>query len=115
MRAFRAAFTACALLGLSACAGLYGPLPMPPATGAPEAVTVAGKDYIVTRSAVASQPGGELMRVYRPHGAAFDYSDGQTAKAVAVAFCKGYHRGLSPWAMGMFEPTGAWAFPGGCA
>lgn len=103
------------LSGLSACSGLFAPDPMPPPTGAPETVSVAGRDYIVTRSAVSSQPGGELMRVYRPRGAALDYSEGQTAKDVALAFCKGYHRDLSPWAMGMFEPTGAWAFPGGCA
>ena len=83
--------------------------------GAPEPVTVAGRDYVVTRSAVASAPGGELLRVYRPSGAGFDYSDGQTAKDVAVEFCQGYRRKLSPWGMGMFEPLGAWVFPGGCA
>ena len=115
MRPSRSALLTCALLGLSACSGVVVPHSMPPATGAPETVTLSGRDYTVTRTAVASEPGGELMRIYRPHGAAFDYSDGQTARDVAKAFCKGYHRGLSPWAMGMFEPTGAWAFPGGCA
>lgn len=112
MGATRTLLALAAFAGLTAC-GL-GMRPMPPPTGAPETIEVAGKEYVVTRSAVSSMPGGELMRVYRPSGAAFDYSEGKTAKDVALAYCEGYGRGLSPWAMGMFEPLGAWAFPGGC-
>ena len=113
MGASRTLLAVAAFAGLSAC--VTGTRPMPPPTGAPETLEVAGTEYVVTRSAVSSMPGGELMRVYRPRGASFDYAEGKTAKAVALAFCDGYGRDLSPWAMGMFEPTGAWAFPGGCA
>ncbi len=103
-------------IALIACAAPdSAPRMMPPVTGAAYPVTLDARDYIVTRSALDSAPNGEVLRVYRQHAAAFGYDEGLEAKSVALAFCGEWNRGLSPEAQGYFEPTGSWAFPGGCA
>lgn len=104
------------LLPLVACTSPDpSPRPMPPATGAPFDLQLGAVHYIITRSPLSSAPNGEVMRVYRTGTAALDYSEGLAAKTAAEAYCAEWNRELNPAAMGMFEPTGAWVFPGGCA
>jgi hypothetical protein len=103
------------LLAAACAAPDLGPRPMPPPSGAASPVQIGARSYVVTRTALATAPKGEVMRVYRTHAETFDYSDGLVANAVAAAYCAEFNRGIYAAGSAMFEPMGDWVFPGGCA
>lgn len=111
----RLALLAPALLVVACTEPDLSPRQMPPVTGAAYDIWVGPVAYVVTRSAVSDAPNGEVLRVYRMGAAALDYSEGLTAKTVAEAFCAQWNRGVNATTQGMFQATGAWVFPGGCA
>ena len=103
------------VLAVSACAATPPqPMSMPPADGRAEQVQVGSYRYDVGRQAVAAAQGQVVLRVTRAGGPDLDYSDGMTAKAVAVAYCGHYNRLLNPAAYGMFSAPASWIFEGGC-
>ncbi len=102
-------------LALSACAAVpLQPMSMPPADGRAEQVQLGAYHYDVGRQDMAAASARMVLRVTRAGGPDLDYSDGITAKAVAVAYCGQYGRAVNPAAYGMFSAPASWIFDGGC-